>query len=189
MPDIQQHTFDSGLTLLAEPMPGVQSAALTFLTPAGNARQPADQLGVANLLAEVIGRGAGGLASREHSDALDMLGVHRSTSAGNRHLRIGAALVGDKLHAALPLLLDQALRPNLDPAELEPSRVIERGAVAPGRLIAVDLAEGGFLRETEMLDQLAANHDFEVASTNRFPPYGRRSLHQILQPHGMPPNE
>lgn len=122
MPDIHQHTFDNGLELLAEPMPGVQSAALTFLTPAGNTRQPAEQLGITNLLAEAIGRGAGGLTSREHSDALDMLGVHRSTSAGNRHLRIGATLVGDKLHDALPLLLDQALRPNLDAKEFEPSR-------------------------------------------------------------------
>jgi len=122
MPEIHQHTFENGLQLLAEPMPGVQSAALTFLTPAGNTRQPAEQLGITNLLAEAIGRGAGGLSSREHSDALDMLGVHRSTSAGNRHLRIGATLVGDKLHDALPLLLDQALRPNLDAKEFEPSR-------------------------------------------------------------------
>lgn len=122
MPDIHQHTFPNGLQLLAEPMPGVQSAALTFLTPAGNGLQPADQLGVSNLLAEIVGRGAGGQTSRQHSEALDQLGVHRSTSAGNRHLRIGAALVGDKLLDALPLLLDQALRPNLEQSELEPAR-------------------------------------------------------------------
>ncbi|XAM01673.1 pitrilysin family protein [Phycisphaeraceae bacterium D3-23] len=122
MPDILQHTFPSGLELLAEPMPGVQSAAITFLTPAGNACQRADQLGVAPLLAEVMGRGADGLTSRQHSDALDDLGVHRSISNGNRHLRIGAVLVGDQLHDALPLLLNQALKPNLDPAELEPAR-------------------------------------------------------------------
>ncbi|MEM9414786.1 MAG: pitrilysin family protein [Planctomycetota bacterium] len=122
MPDILQHTFPSGLQLLAEPMPGVQSAALTFLTPAGNARQPADQLGVAPLLAELMGRGANGLASRQHSDALDDLGVHRSISNGNRHLRIGAVLVGDQLDDALPLLLGQALAPNLDAGELEPAR-------------------------------------------------------------------
>ena len=122
MPEIHTHTFPNGLTLLAEPMAGVQSAAVTFLTPAGNARQPADQLGISNLLAEVVGRGAGGLSSREHSDALDRLGVHRSTSAGNQHLRIGATLVGDKLAQALPLLLDQAVRPNLDAAELGPAR-------------------------------------------------------------------
>ena len=46
-------------------------------------------------------------------------------------------------------------------AELEPERVIERGAVAPGRMIAVDLAEGGFLRESQILDQLAAKHPYE----------------------------
>lgn len=122
MQAIHQHTFPNGLTLLAEPMPGVQSAAMTMLTPAGNARQPAEQLGVSALLAEMLGRGAGGKSSREHSDALDDLGVHRSISNGNRHLRLGAALVGDQLHDALPLLLDQARRPNFDEAELEPAR-------------------------------------------------------------------
>ena len=111
-----------GLALLGEPMAGVQSAAMTFLTPAGNARQPEQQLGVAPMLAELMGRGAGGLSSRPHSDALDDLGVHGSLSNGNRHLRLGAVLVGDKLLDALPLLLDQALKPNLDASELEPSR-------------------------------------------------------------------
>jgi predicted Zn-dependent peptidase len=67
-------------------------------------------------------RGAGGQASREFNEALDTLGVHRSVSAGNRHLRLGATLVGEHLDAALPLLLSQALSPNLDENELEPSR-------------------------------------------------------------------
>lgn len=122
MTDIHTHTFSNGLTLLAEPMVGVKSLAMTLLTPAGNARQPADKLGVSQVLAEMIGRGAGGLSSRAFSDALDDLGVHRSASAGSRHLRLGATMIGSKLDAALPLLLNQVLAPNLDAADLEPSR-------------------------------------------------------------------
>lgn len=122
MPEIYTHTFANGLNLVAEPMIGVRSLAMTLLTPAGVARQPETQQGVAPLLAELVGRGANGQGSREFNEALDTLGVHRSSSAGNRHLRFGATLVGDHLDAALPLLLSQALSPNLDEKELEPSR-------------------------------------------------------------------
>ena len=122
MPQIHTHTFANGLTLVAEPMVGVRSLAMTLLTPAGVARQPETQQGIAPLLAEMLTRGAGGKASREFNEALDTLGVHRSASAGNRHLRLGASLVGEHLDAALPLLLSQALSPNLDENELEPSR-------------------------------------------------------------------
>ena len=122
MPEIHTHTYPNGLTLVAEPMAGVRSLAMTLLTPAGVARQPQTQQGVAPLLAELVGRGAGGQPSRGFNEALDTLGVHRSASAGNRHLRLGATLVGENLDAALPLLLSQALSPNLDADELEPSR-------------------------------------------------------------------
>lgn len=122
MLEIQTHTFPNGLTLVAEPMVGVRSLAMTLLTPAGVARQPESQLGVAPLLAELAGRGANGQASRAFNEALDTLGVHRSISAGNRHLRFSATLVGEHLDAALSLLLNQALSPNLEEAELEPSR-------------------------------------------------------------------
>jgi predicted Zn-dependent peptidase len=122
MPEIYTHTFENGLKLVAEPMVGVRSLAMSLLTPAGVARQPEAQQGVATLLAELLGRGANGQSSRDFNEALDTLGVHRSMSAGNRHLRLSATLVGENLHAALPLLLSQALAPNLDENELEPSR-------------------------------------------------------------------
>lgn len=122
MANLYTHTFPNGLTLVAEHMIGVKSLAMSMLTPAGNARQLEDKQGVAPLLAEMIGRGAGGLSSRAFSEQLDTLGVHRSASSGSRHLRIGATMIGSKLDAALPLLLNQVLAPNLDAAELEPSR-------------------------------------------------------------------
>lgn len=122
MQEIHTHRLSNGLTLLAEPMPGVRSLAMTLITPAGIARQHEEQQGVATMLADMVERGAGGQSSRAFSEALDTLGVHRSTSAGNRHLRFNATLIGENLDAALPLLLQQALSPNLDAAELEPVR-------------------------------------------------------------------
>ena len=56
---VYQHTFANGLTLLAERMEHVRSAAVNFLVPGGCAYDPAGQLGIASVLADLITRGAG----------------------------------------------------------------------------------------------------------------------------------
>lgn len=121
MSEIYQTTLPNGLRLVAEPIPGVGSLAMTLLTPAGLASQPADQLGVAPVLAEMLCRGAGDRDARQHSDALDMLGVQRSTDAQTRFFRVGATMIGSKMAEALPLLFDMVRRPKLAEESLSPS--------------------------------------------------------------------
>ena len=60
-----QHTVDNGLTLLAEKMPGMQSAAMTLLLPAGSSTDPVDRLGSATVLSDLVLRGAGSRDSRQ----------------------------------------------------------------------------------------------------------------------------
>ncbi|MEX0654893.1 MAG: pitrilysin family protein [Phycisphaeraceae bacterium] len=124
MPEIHCEKLPNGLYLLAEPIASAESLSMTMLTPGGLMHEPADQLGVATMLSEIICRGAGDLDARQHSEALERLGVHRSTSAETRHLRLSATMVGDKIDQALPLLLDMIRRPRFDPASLEPTRLL-----------------------------------------------------------------
>lgn len=119
---IHAHRLDNGLTLLAEPHPSAQSLAMSLLLPAGVATEPDDKQGVAALLSDMICRGAGELDAKAHSDALDQLGVQRSTGAGVNRFRVGATMIGSKLPDALPLLADMVRRPMLTEASLEPSR-------------------------------------------------------------------
>ncbi|MEX0887645.1 MAG: pitrilysin family protein [Phycisphaeraceae bacterium] len=124
MTQIHTATLPAGLTLLGEQIPAAQSLSMSLLTPAGLAQQADDQQGVATLLEEMICRGAGGLSAREHSEALDRLGVRRSTSVETRHMRLSATMIGEKLPDALPLLVDMIRRPNLDADGLEPARLL-----------------------------------------------------------------
>src|SRR5262249_58914908 len=84
--EVYQHTFANGLTLLAEPMPHVRSAALNFLVPAGCVFDPPEHLGIASVLSDLITRGAGKRDSRQLTLALDNLGLDRDTSVGSLHL-------------------------------------------------------------------------------------------------------
>jgi len=118
---IHQTTLPNGLRLVAEPIPGAASLAMTLLTPAGLASQPAEQQGVAPVLAEMLCRGAGDRDARQHSDALDTLGVQRSTDAQTRFFRVGATMIGSKMAEAMPLLFDMVRRPRLAEESLGPS--------------------------------------------------------------------
>jgi len=144
MSDLHAHTFDNGLTLVAECIPSARSLAFNVLTPAGVAAEPADQLGVAGMLSEMLFRGAGDRDARAHSDALDQLGVQRDSHVDMRRLRLGATMIADNFDAALPLLADMLLQPTLADASLEPTRdlalqAIETLADEPQQRVFIDL--------------------------------------------------
>lgn len=108
-----QHTFENGLVLLGEKMPGMKSVAMTLLVPAGVSSDPAGRVGVSVVLSDLVLRGAGQRDSRALTDHLDYLGLQRSSTVGVYHTRFGAAGVGDKVLEALPAYGDILLRPQL----------------------------------------------------------------------------
>jgi predicted Zn-dependent peptidase len=122
--EVYHHTFANGLTLLAERMEHVRSAAMNFLVPAGCAYDPPDQLGVAAVLADLITRGAGPRGSRELTLALDNLGLDRGERVGVLHTRFWGATVATNLPAALEVYADILRRPHLPADEMEAVRAL-----------------------------------------------------------------
>src|SRR5262245_21600631 len=122
--EIYQHTFPNGLTLLAERMGHVRSAALNFLIPAGCTQDPPRYLGVASVLSDLITRGAGERGSRELSLALDNLGLDRDESVGGIHMRFWGATLARNLLPALEIYADIIRRPHLPADEVEAVRAL-----------------------------------------------------------------
>src|SRR5262249_19699151 len=116
---IYQHTFANGLTLLAERMEHVRSAALNFLVPAGCTQDPPGRLGIASVLSDLITRGAGERDSRELSLALDNLGLDRDESVGGIHTRFWGATLARNIWPALEIYADIPRRPHLPEDEME----------------------------------------------------------------------
>ncbi|MGE3808962.1 MAG: M16 family metallopeptidase, partial [Gemmataceae bacterium] len=114
--DVFQHTFSNGLTLLAERMEHVRSAAFNFLVPAGSVHDPNEHLGLGSVLADLITRGAGERDSRALALALDNLGVDRGESVGSMHMRFWGGTLSRNLADVLALYADILRRPRL-PAE------------------------------------------------------------------------
>jgi len=116
--DVYQHTFANGLTLLAERMEHVRSAAFNFLVPAGCAFDPPDQLGMGAVLSDLLTRGAGPRDSRQLTFDLDNLGLDRGEGVGLMHLHLWGATVARNLPAALDIYADILRRPHLPDDEL-----------------------------------------------------------------------
>lgn len=119
---VDKHILNNGMVLLAEPMDNVATAAFDFMLPAGAALLPSGACGAANVAEDWIFRGAGNRDSRQLGDALDSLGLHRSSSVGTSHLTIGSTLEAGNLAKALELYGDIILRPRLEAGQFVPAR-------------------------------------------------------------------
>ncbi len=122
MNEISVNRLPCGLVLVCERISGVRSLGLSWLVPAGAARDPGEAVGLSALWEEMVQRGAGDLDSRAHADALDTLGVSRSVSVGTFHHSYSATMLGENFGAAMPLLADMVRSPRFAEADLEPSR-------------------------------------------------------------------
>src|SRR5438552_1371174 len=107
------------MTLLAERMEHVRSAAMNFLVPAGCVYDPPGHEGIASVLSDLITRGAGNRDSRELSLALDNLGLDRDESVGSMHTRFWGATLSRNLPAALEIDADILQRPHLPEEEID----------------------------------------------------------------------
>lgn len=129
MNHITTRRLDCGMPLIVESIPGVKSVGVSWLIPAGTATERPDRLGMATMWSELLMRGSGTRNSREHADALDRLGVSRSTEVGGYHLRLAATMLGTRTLDALPLLVDMVRRPRFDAESIEPVRDLALQAI------------------------------------------------------------
>ncbi len=116
------HHLDNGLTLVAEPMPAVRSAAFWLLLPAGSGYDPEGRYGAAHMTADLIFRGAGARDTRQIVADLDRLGVARSTAVDTEFTSLAAATLATNLPETLSIYADIVQRPHLPENEVEAVR-------------------------------------------------------------------
>jgi len=129
------------LTLVAEEMPWLESAAFAILTPAGCAYEPAEKLGLASLTCEMAQRGAGKRDSRQFMSDLENLGADMSASVSIAHTSFGGAMPAESLPEVLAIYADLIQRPHLPEDQLEDARL---GCLQEVKAMEDDLAQKTF---------------------------------------------
>jgi predicted Zn-dependent peptidase len=120
---IYSHTYPNGLVLVAEPIDALQSAAFTFLAPAGCVYDPANRGGLSSFTCEMVLRGAGERDSRQFILDLDNLGVERAEGVATSHVSYSGATVAENLPKTLAIYADLLRRPHLPADQMEASRL------------------------------------------------------------------
>ncbi len=139
---IRHHQFENGLTLLAEPMPWLKSAAISISVPAGCQLDPEEKIGVGNFTCEMIQRGCGNRDSRQYIEDLEYLGADCSSSVSNSHSYYAGAMPADSLHEVVSIYSDLLRRPHLPENQFEDGRQV---CLQEVRAIEDDLAQKGMI--------------------------------------------
>jgi predicted Zn-dependent peptidase len=130
---ILSHAYDNGLVLVAEPMMSLESAAFTFMVPAGCALDPDDRMGLGSLTCEMALRGSGKRDSRQFIQDLENLGIERGESVSISHTSFSGATLAGNLFPGLSIFADLLRRPHFPDDQLEAARL-----VALQELIAIE---------------------------------------------------
>jgi predicted Zn-dependent peptidase len=106
------------LTVIVEEMDHVESVSYDLLVPGGLIVDGAGTVGASLIFAELLGRGAGGMDSRQLSAAFDSAGIRHGEGVGMDRFSLSGSLVADKLERAIELLSLMVREPSLPEEEL-----------------------------------------------------------------------
>ena len=113
------HTLSNGVRVVADPMPGLESFALTVVVRGGARWEPAERNGWSHLLEHMVFKGAGARSSKAIVEAVEAEGGWINAATGQERTSYQVRGLTGGLPLAMEVLADLLLRPVLDPAELE----------------------------------------------------------------------
>ena len=122
LPDYQTVQLDNGATLLLTPRKDVPMVAATVLVRGGSLADPAGKEGTADLLAELLSKGAGDRNALAFAQAVDGAGGSLDFGSSAEAISANAQFLSKDTGLMLSLLADALLRPKMDPAEFDKLR-------------------------------------------------------------------
>src|SRR5690606_29996806 len=109
-------------TLLLAPRKEVPLIAATVLVRGGSLADPAGKEGTADLLADMLSKGAGSRDALAFAQAVDGAGGSLAFASSGEALVANAQFLAKDADLMLALLADALLRPRMDPAEFDKLR-------------------------------------------------------------------
>ena len=114
----QVHTLKNGVRVIADPIPGLESLALSIAFKAGARWETPATAGWAHMLEHMVFKGAGSRSSREIVEAIEAEGGQINAATGQERTSFQIRCLEGGLPLGMEILADLIRRPTLDPAEL-----------------------------------------------------------------------
>lgn len=113
------HTLANGVRVVADPMPGLSSLALSVVVRGGARWEAADENGYAHLLEHMVFKGAGDRGAQAIAEVIEAEGGQINAATGFERTSYQVRCLKQGMPLALEVLSDLVLHPWLDPEELE----------------------------------------------------------------------
>ncbi len=113
------HTLSNGVRVAADPMPGLESFALSVVVRGGARWEDAARNGWSHLLEHMVFKGAGERSSRQIVEAIEREGGWINAATGHERTSYQVRGLPGSLPLAMEVLADLLRRPVLDADELE----------------------------------------------------------------------
>jgi predicted Zn-dependent peptidase len=124
-PNYFRHTFENGLEMVGQRMPSLSSVTFGIQVAAGLKDEPEEELGLTNLLAEMLFQGTQHRTVRQLIEDFETIGARRGGEAGTELARYSAQVVGNRLDRALELIADVVLHPTFPEEEFTQMRQVQ----------------------------------------------------------------
>ncbi len=156
------HRLANGVSVICEPMAGLESFALSVVAGRGARLEPPDRSGWSHLLEHMVFKGAGGRSAREIVEAIELKGGQLNAATGYERTSFQVRALQGGLELGLRTCADLILHPTLDPAELEREKLV----------VGQEIAES---------EDAPDDHVFELAQKAAFAgqPLGRPILGEV----------
>ncbi|MFC7536020.1 M16 family metallopeptidase [Sphingomonas sp. GCM10030256] len=113
------HTLPNGLSIIVDPVPGAQSAAVGLHAGVGSRAEAFGQGGLAHMLEHMVFKGAAGRSARQIAEAIEDVGGHLNAWTGRDQTVFHARTLAADVPLAVNLIADLLREPDLDADELE----------------------------------------------------------------------
>jgi predicted Zn-dependent peptidase len=113
------HRLGNGVTVVCDPMDGLESFALSAVAGRGARFEPPDRSGWSHLLEHMVFKGAAGRSARDIVEAVEREGGMINAATGYERTSFQVRGLKGRLPLGMRIVSDLMLRPTLDEAELE----------------------------------------------------------------------
>ena len=174
------HRLSNGVRVVADPMDGLQSSALSIVIRGGARWEDEARNGWSHLLEHMVFKGAGGRSARDIVEVIESAGGQINAATGYERTSFQVRCLAGGLPLAMSVLADLVRRPTMAEADLEQEKSV----------IGQEIAEAADAPDDKVFD-LAQSHAFPgqalgrpilgtVESIGRATPTSLSRYHQAL---------
>ena len=117
--NVQRTVLPSGLRVVSEELPGVQSAAIGFWVGTGSRHERPSEAGISHLVEHLLFKGTERLSALEIAERIEATGGEINAFTTREETCYHAVVPADRIDVALEILAEMITRPLLDPELIE----------------------------------------------------------------------